>query len=87
MHRQKGNFIDSIIFPVLTDADISFVLLLFFQSRVTYEIASDLTYVGMCMNESMRLFPPAFMSVFSYSFMLPQAYLGTFYHGIHVCVL
>ena len=31
---------------------------------MTYESASDLTYVDMCMSEAMRLFPPGFMSVF-----------------------
>ena len=41
-----------------------------FQSAVTYEIANDLTYLDMCMNEAMRLFPPGFLSVLLYCFYI-----------------
>ena len=41
-----------------------------FQSPVTYEIANDLTYLDMCMNEAMRLFPPGFLSVLLYCFYI-----------------
>ena len=49
------------------------VVVIVFQSRVTYEIASDLTYLDMCMNEAMRLFPPGFMSVILFCFTCEQA--------------